>query len=510
MIELTFQPYRLFPYERELALRELEALGLDVLSNTPFEIVAGGDADPAGLKRLTYFSEVRRDGTRIEPDIALIERQHLARRNGARRPRQATRYSVHGLHEYKGKFHPHVVRAFANILDVRPGDLVIDPFCGSGTTLAEALLIGATARGLDLSPIAVLLSEAKVAVLHSPDRGGLATRLRDWSGKAVGQMERAESRRAVADRIDPAAAKYLAAWFRPSDYAALIAGLAALEEVSNDRELHLLGSVVLSSVLRRSSLQAPEDLRVRRRRPDSIPERLVAAFAAAAYEAVEAVSESALLPPIASDGGCSLGDVTERGLLSRLRGGVERAAVITSPPYATALPYVDTDRLSLVSLGLLRTEELRPLEASLVGSREWRGAEEREWDRRLTDNASELPSQVVATCRSIKDRNGTDAGFRRRAVPGLLYRYFSQMGLAFAELRDALKPRERAVFIVGVNRTGAGSNQVLVDTPHLLGILAEHHGFQRDELIRLNTWPRYGLHHENGVPGESALLLTAI
>ena len=45
-------------------------------------------------------------------------------------------------------------------------------------------------------------------------------------------------------------------------------------------------------------------------------------------------------------------------------------AVITSPPYATALPYIDTQRLSLVLLGLIGADELRATEAALVGARE--------------------------------------------------------------------------------------------------------------------------------------------
>ena len=48
-------------------------------------------------------------------------------------------------------------------------------------------------------------------------------------------------------------------------------------------------------------------------------------------------------------------------------------AAITSPPYAMALPYIDTQRLSLVWLGLVEPGGIAGLEAELIGSRELRG-----------------------------------------------------------------------------------------------------------------------------------------
>ena len=44
--------------------------------------------------------------------------------------------------------------------------------------------------------------------------------------------------------------------------------------------------------------------------------------------------------------------------------------VITSPPYATALPYLDADRLSLIILGLLPRREYSSKESEMIGSRE--------------------------------------------------------------------------------------------------------------------------------------------
>jgi site-specific DNA-methyltransferase (cytosine-N4-specific) len=71
---------------------------------------------------------------------------------------------AHGLHPYPAKFIPHIPRMVLAELS-RPGDLVVDPMCGSGTTLVEAAVAGRRAVGVDINPIATLISKAKTTVL---------------------------------------------------------------------------------------------------------------------------------------------------------------------------------------------------------------------------------------------------------------------------------------------------------------------------------------------------------
>ena len=70
-----------------------------------------------------------------------------------------------------------------------------------------------------------------------------------------------------------------------------------------------------------------------------------------------------------------------------------------------------------------------------------------------------------------------------------------------------LLPNERVVLIVGNNRTTADGEEVVIPTPHLLGGVAETRGYDVEEIIPLETWPRYGMHSRNGVSGEDAVVL---
>lgn len=67
----------------------------------------------------------------------------------------------HDLHPYPARFIPEVPAAALSLVSDTEGD-VLDPFCGAGTTLVEALRVGRRATGIDLNPIATLITRVKV------------------------------------------------------------------------------------------------------------------------------------------------------------------------------------------------------------------------------------------------------------------------------------------------------------------------------------------------------------
>jgi hypothetical protein len=81
---------------------------------------------------------------------------------------------VHRLHPYKGKFIPQLVEYFLDSntdnfkreVYFRQGDVVLDPFAGSGTTLVQANELGMHAIGLDISHFNCLIAEAKLEAYH--------------------------------------------------------------------------------------------------------------------------------------------------------------------------------------------------------------------------------------------------------------------------------------------------------------------------------------------------------
>jgi len=81
--------------------------------------------------------------------------------------RTQTCYLTHDYHKYPAKFIPQLAQRLI-LENSNPGDLVCDPFMGSGTTLLEAILNSRRAYGSDIQPLSVLISKAKTTSIE-PD-----------------------------------------------------------------------------------------------------------------------------------------------------------------------------------------------------------------------------------------------------------------------------------------------------------------------------------------------------
>lgn len=70
---------------------------------------------------------------------------------------------LHSIHPYPAKFIPELPRELLRKLEMPKNSIVFDPFCGSGVTLTEAQNLGVNSVGVDLNPIASLISRVKTA-----------------------------------------------------------------------------------------------------------------------------------------------------------------------------------------------------------------------------------------------------------------------------------------------------------------------------------------------------------
>src|SRR3989344_8956856 len=75
-----------------------------------------------------------------------------------------TTYLTHNIHTYHSKYIPQIAGNLIKFLSVE-GDLILDNFSGSGTTLIEAKLVNRNAIGVDINPLACLISKSKTAAI---------------------------------------------------------------------------------------------------------------------------------------------------------------------------------------------------------------------------------------------------------------------------------------------------------------------------------------------------------
>ena len=491
-MRLSWHNYRYYPYERDLAAREVASL----FGNPAIQVALDGvdvacEPDNEGISRLTYFARAANGRESVETTQRLLEQSARLGRN-----RQATRYSVHGLHEYKGKFNPQVARALLNIFGVKLNQSVLDPFCGSGTTLVECTHLGARGYGTDLNPFAVFLANAKLQALATP-----ADLLRDVCSRLKDRLDR-DPRQGGPVR-DGARERYLRSWFEPAILQTLEDVRAAIE--STAAALAPVFLALASDLLRAYSLQDPKDLRIRRRRsplPDTPFVEAWLSRCSAVIQRIEATQD--VLGTDLQPSRAVLQDVTR---LAPANLPTQFDAAVTSPPYAMALPYIDTQRLSLVWLNLAPPERILGLEAELIGSREFRGGGRTESISALRTNDEDLPAAEASLCQELEQALGDGDGFRRRAVPALLYRYLTLMKRSFGAVRRLMRPGAPFGLIVGCNHSTLGGVRHDIDTPSHLASLASNEGWIVEELIPLQTYRRYGYHMNNAVRAETLLLL---
>ena len=148
-----------FIYELALARLELQSFNPDLKVTNDFrefEIKDDGNFNEL-KKRLAYFKTVNGDYS----DYYYLQKYNQTK--------SVNQFLTHWIYPYKGKFHPQMIRALLNIIKMKEGETLLDPFVGSGTAILEAQLLGINGVGIDISPLCVLISKVKTESVDALD-----------------------------------------------------------------------------------------------------------------------------------------------------------------------------------------------------------------------------------------------------------------------------------------------------------------------------------------------------
>lgn len=365
---------------------------------------------------------------------------HFARyRNGNR--------FTHFLFRFPAKFHAPAVRCLIDNYS-KPGSVILDPFCGSGTLLVEALVAGRSAIGLDVDPVAVFISKAKTTVVPAQQLKREFDRLLE----SLANIRRSdvEYDRLMIDDLDPSslarfqkrlgipAIPNIQHWFRvyvTLDLARLRNAIVGLDAEPAVRRFFL---ACFASIIRNASNADPvpvSGLEVtahmkrlnaagRRIDPFELFEQRVTRELNGMEELATAAKEASIR--------VVKGDVTS---LARHLSPGAADVVITSPPYNTAVDYYRRHTLEMYWLGLVTSHEERlALAPKYLGRELVRVANHRlrvEFD-------SDYINRLIAHARGLSPK-------RERAVR----HYCASMQQALKQISRTLKPKGRAVFVVG-------------------------------------------------------------
>lgn len=507
-IKLEIKPY-IQPFERALAVRELQALLSDddrCIEDQGYWLIHTSRHESYFRERLTYWQRVGKSILTPTVQSTLELTQNGLQDQNHLHQNRRLRYGPHDLHEYRGKFFPQLVRSLITIANTSADGIVLDPMCGSGTALCEAIAFGRSAIGADLNPLSVLISRVKASIpleTHNDFR----TRILSW-------LETTKYEGVAPEQTwDSEDLSYLRLWFNPEailDIASILGEINRLPEgIYRDFML-----VCLSDIVRSVSWQKATDLRVRK---EVLPYQRGLAIerfkekVCNQTERIHAYLSVLPHPPQPPSLDVRQGNSVEiNRLFSEFRGRVD--VLVTSPPYATALPYLDTDRLSLVVIGLLSRKWHKKYEAMMIGTREVTERQRKaEWDR-FQSKKAELPQAVVRLIDHIAHYYHTDSdtvGFRRRNLPALLAKYFLDMLDAMRAAHSLMRPDSCGYYTVGNNSTEIEGERLEIDTDRFLFEIGAVAGWHQEELIDMELLPSRDIFKENRGSKETILCFRA-
>ena len=420
---------------------------------------------------------------------------------------------VHDWYRFVLSFPPHLVRDYVERLGVTPTETVLDPFCGTGTTLVECKKAGIASVGLERNPIAHFASSVKVD--WSVDPGSLA----DYSDEVAQTAKTALLDQGVDEWSDlpllawdgplPAAMRTL----NPIQSKLLLKNsisplplhktLVTLDAINGlgDTQLQRYGRLALATGLVRTigNLRFGPEVGVGRIKTDASVVDIWHSNMSAMVSDIRAVSTrpGAVAKILRADARDAAEVLAPRSI----------DAVITSPPYPNEKDYTRTTRLESVILGLItHPKELRALKKEMVRSNT-RGVYKVDDD----DLAIQAHADIANIAIEIERRRvalGKTSGFERMYAR-VVKLYFGGMARHLASLRAVLRPGARLAYVVGDQ---ASYLRVMIRTGQLLAGIAQSLGYEVVDLdlfrTRLATATRKQLREEVLVlrwPGKSSM-----
>ena len=367
-------------------------------------------------------------------------------------------YASHQFHSFPAKYPPQLPQKFIAAL-TEPGDAVLDPMMGSGTTLVEALLAKRQPIGFDTDPLAVRITKVKTTPL---DKRKVLE-----AGNAIlskAHLLSHDKRRLLREEYhqdwDVSTSKFVEYWFDKETQSDLCVLMREIRRMSGESDCQLSSAealvaffeIVFSAIIITKSggvslaldlahtrphrakviynmkgdlLWGKEQLHQQRSRLQFISKKLRSVFDEFSDRFHRNVAN---LPPSEPD---YLRPVIEYGDAQRLPLSDDCIdLIVTSPPYASnAIDYMRAHKFSLVWMGF-SVNDLGKRRSQTIGGESTAGVV---FDDLPSDTLKVV--EEVAKCDAKKGK--------------VLHRYYSEMTRVLREMHRVLKPGKAAIVVVG-------------------------------------------------------------
>lgn len=403
--------------------------------------------------------------------------------NGERNKLAAEDRAFHDWYRFVLSYPAHLVREYLTEFGLSESDVVLDPFCGTGTTVVECKLQGIQSIGLEANRFAQFAGNVKV----------------DWAVNSDALYDRAQS---IASNV----LSRLKDQGIPDSATDAEIKRTALQSLSDDQLPLILRNSINPTALHKSLVLLNE---IDRYAGQTVHKYFRLAFAKALVFKIsnlkfgpevgvgKARGHVAVVSEWFSEVEKMCGDleqvdptsfpfatvklVDSRDIASALD-GTKVSAVITSPPYPNEKDYTRTTRLESVVLGFVKDRyDLRSMKKTLLRSNT-RGVYRDDDDDKFVENIPEIQS-IAEEIEAKRIALGKTSGFERM-YPRLTKLYFGGMARHLRDLQSVLKPGAMLAYVVGDQ---ASYLRVMIRTGQLIEKIGVGLGYEKVRIDNFRT-----------------------
>lgn len=381
--------------------------------------------------------------------------------------------AFHDWYRFVLSFPPHLVRDYLNKFGLDKNSVVLDPFCGTGTTLVEVKLAGMRGIGLEGNPFPHFASTVKTN--WAVDADELSSRTRQIADQALAILKSqgiddnlsfGNLKDLKLKTLSPETEKLLLTnSISPLPLHKTLVLFECLQQHKGEPfYCHALLALGNALVFKISNLHFGPEVGVRKLKED-------APVIANWLLEIEKITNDLRQAEGKSFPKTTVHLADARSLAVLEPNSID--AVITSPPYPNEKDYTRTTRLESVLLGFINNkEELRALKRRLVRSNT-RGIYKEDDDDKLVSDFQEI-QRIADEIENRRIELGKDSGFEK-LYPRAAKLYFGGMAKHLADLRKVLRPGAQLAYVVGDQ---ASYLRVMIRTGQILGDIAQKLGYE--------------------------------
>lgn len=372
---------------------------------------------------------------------------------------------THGFHKYPAKFIPHIPKwAIEKYLNGNKEKNILDPFCGSGTTLVEGVLAGYNVIGIDIDPLSAMISKVKTTRVDKI----ILKEISSWLVKEI------KSKKKATFKPDCETIEH---WFT-KDAIKKLSSIRTLinqiPEIFGDnkkvKDIQDLLLICFSSIIRRVSNADNESQKTyvshtKVKSPVEVNSLFLSQLNLFVDRAIKffSVTNTKTKSKIIHSSSSAF-------LESKLN-GIKIDLAVTSPPYIKAIDYIYNQMVELFWIGDLFQMQTQTQQnekkIQYIGNKQ---ISKVEFNKYTPFNTTLSIDKLDVKLQEIYDSDKKN-GHKHSYVT---FKYFVEMEKHFSEMSNCLTSGTHYVMVVGDSNV----SNVFIDTADFLIDIAERNGFR--------------------------------